>query len=137
MEAAGISTIALSMVPDLTHAAGAPRVAAIEFPFGRPLGQPGDVDGQRAVLAATLEALRDAGGPGAVIHLPYEWPEPVDQVHWHPAEPSPIVKLLGQDPGLFRRLVDGDIPPEASRRIPPPEKSQAVDRFTTRDTPER
>jgi hypothetical protein len=106
------------MIPDLTHAAGAPRVAAIEFPFGRPLGQPGDVERQRAVLAATLEALRDADGPGAVIRLPYEWPEPIDQVHWHPAEPSPIVKLLGQNPRLFQQLVDGHIPSDASQLDP-------------------
>jgi hypothetical protein len=122
VEAAGIATIALSMIPDLTHAAGAPRVAAIEFPFGRPLGQPADVDGQGAVLAATLDALRDADGPGAVIHLPYEWPEAIDQVHWHPAEPSPIVKLLGKNPGLFQRLVHGDIPREASQRQPAQER---------------
>lgn len=118
MEEAGISTIALSMVPDLTAAMGAPRVAAIEFPFGRPLGQPGDSDTQRAVLRATLEALRDAAAPGSVVDLPLRWPEPLDQVHWHPKEPSPIGRLLASDPSLFKRLVAGEIPAAASRRAP-------------------
>lgn len=119
VEAAGISTIALSMIPDLTRAVGAPRVAAIEFPFGRPLGQPGDTGTQLAVLRATLEALRDADRPGAIIDLPFEWPEPAEQTHWHPSEPSPIVRLLGQNPELLKQLVEGRIPPEASHRIPP------------------
>lgn len=106
------------MIPDLTSAAGAPRVAGIEFPFGRPLGQPHDAETQRAVLWSALEVLRDAQYPGTVTHLPFKWPEPVDQVHWHPAEPSPILKLLKQNPMLFGRLVEGHIPPEASRRDP-------------------
>lgn len=104
------------MIPDLTAAWGAPRVAAIEFPFGRPLGQPHDVVTQRTVLRATLEALRHVGSPGTVVHLPFEWPEPPDQVHWHPKEPSPIVQLLGRDPSSFKRLVEGDLPTAASRR---------------------
>ncbi len=118
MEAAGISTIALSMVPDLTAAAGAPRVAAIEFPFGRPLGQPGDAATQRAVLRVTLEVLRAAPAPGTVTHLPFEWPKAHDQVHWHPKEPSPIGRLLASDPSMFKRLVAGEIPAAASRRGP-------------------
>lgn len=91
-------------------------MAAIEFPFGRPLGQPHDVVTQRAVLRATLEALRDAESPGAVVHMPFEWQEPPDRVHWHPKEPSPIVQLLGRDPSSFKRLVEGDLPTAASRR---------------------
>ena len=116
MEAAGIATVALSMIPDLTAAAGAPRVAAIEFPFGRPFGQPNDAAMQGAVLRATLDALRDAAMPGTVVHLPFEWPESPTEVHWHPKEPSPILQLLARDPSLFQRLAAGDIPPEASRR---------------------
>ena len=116
MEAAGIATVALSMIPDLTAAAGAPRVAAIEFPFGRPFGQPNDAGMQGAVLRATLDALRDAAVPGTIVHLPFEWPESPAEVHWHPKEPSPIIQLLARDPSLFQRLATGDIPPEASRR---------------------
>jgi len=104
------------MVPDLTAAAGAPRVAAIEFPFGRPLGQPGDAATQRAVLRATLEVLRAAPAPGTVIHLPFVWPEAPDQVHWHPKAPSPISRLLAGNPPMFERLVSGEIPAAASCR---------------------
>ncbi len=93
-------------------------MAAIDFPFGRPLGQPGDVDIQRAVLRATLEALRGATVPGAVVELPFRWPEPPDQVQWHPKERSSIGCLLASDPAAFKRLVDGEVAAAASRRVP-------------------
>lgn len=116
VEAAGISTVALSTVPDLTVVSGAPRVAATDFPFGRPLGQPHDAATQHDVLVATLDVLREAKRAGTVVHLPFLWPEAPDATHWHPKEPSPIIQLLGREPSLFRRLLDGDLPPEASRR---------------------
>jgi hypothetical protein len=70
------------------------------------------------VLRATLEALRDAAAPGTVTDLLFRWHEPPDQVRWHPKEPSPIGRLLASDPSLFRRLVAGEIPVAAARRIP-------------------
>jgi len=85
-------------------------------PLPRPLGQPNDAATQRAVLHATLDALRDAAMPGTVVHLPFEGPESPAEVHWHPKEPSPIIQLLARAPSLFQRLAAGDIPPEASRR---------------------
>lgn len=63
------------MIPDFTASVGAPRVAGIEFPFGRPLGLPGDRAGQRAVLRATLEVVSFARAPGTVIQLPFQWPQ--------------------------------------------------------------
>jgi hypothetical protein len=106
----------MSMVPELTAAMGAPRVAAIDFPFGRPLGQPGDAEIQREVLRAALMALVNAKVPGTVTELPFPWPEPAREVGWHPTEPSPISRLLGSNPALFKALVAGDIPAAASHR---------------------
>jgi hypothetical protein len=106
------------MVPELTAAMGAPRVAAIDFPFGRPLGQLGDDDTQREVLRATLFALVNAKVPGTVTELPFRWPEPAHEVQWHPKEPSPISRLLASDPALFKALVGGNIPAAASQRVP-------------------
>ncbi len=71
---------------------------------------------QRAVLRATLDALRDTAAPGTVIHLPFEWPESPPRCAGIPKGPSPIIQLLAGDPSLFQRLAAGDIPPEASRR---------------------
>ena len=71
---------------------GIPRTVALEYPYGRPIGQAGDAAGQRQVLLATLSVLQQAREPGQVVHLPFQWPEDPKQTHWHPPEMSPIVK---------------------------------------------
>jgi hypothetical protein len=69
---AGFSTICLTHVPALTASVSVPRIAAIVYPLGRTLGQPGDSAGQMAVLEATLRALEIIQSPGEVVHLPLE-----------------------------------------------------------------
>jgi hypothetical protein len=73
LEASGIATVTLSMIPGLTRAADVPRLAGISYPFGRPLGRPYDADGQRAVLRATRDLLPGGSGPdtlpGAVVRV--------------------------------------------------------------------
>lgn len=112
IEAAGISTIALSPMPDVTASVSAPRVAAIAYPLGRNFGQPGDVGGQTAVLRATLQALETIEQPGTVYHLPFEWPQAPKEARAEPAESPPIVKAIIRRPWLYRNLVAGDIPAE-------------------------
>jgi D-proline reductase (dithiol) PrdB len=110
IEAAGMSTIILSNIPDLTAAVSVPRMAAIEYPFGRTLGQPGDRDGQMAVLRATLQALQEIDMPGGVRHLPFEWPEPPDQARARDVAPPPIVGYLVRHPWQLPRLLSRDVP---------------------------
>lgn len=105
-----MSTIVLSSIPDLTAAVGAPRVAAIEYPLGLLLGQPGDKEGQTAVLRATLEALVAMTAPGSVYDLPFEWPESVQTVDPHAPEQPPIVTHILRHPWLLRRLLSRDVP---------------------------
>lgn len=109
IEAAGIATITLSTVADLTVAVGAPRVAAIEHPPGRAFGQPDDAQGHRAVLRATLGALEGLQSPG-IVHLPFEWGEPRNRVRWRPRTPTPIESLLKRRPWLYWALLTGSIP---------------------------
>ena len=110
IEAADISTISLSMIPEFTRSVGAPRIAAIAYPMAHPLGAPGDREGQMAVLRATLGALEEARMPGEVIELPFEWPERPGQVHADPEVPPPIAKLLARRPWLVAKFLSGDIP---------------------------
>jgi len=105
-----MSTITLSSIPDFTASVSPPRVAAIEHPPGRPFGQPGDADTQRAVIRATLDALATIATPGQVVHLPFVWPEPVRDVHWHPRTAPPITKLCKRKPWNYLRLVKGNFP---------------------------
>lgn len=110
IEAAGISTITLSSIPDLTASVGSPRMAGVEHPPGRTLGQPGNANGQRAVLRATLAALVSISKPGEVVNLPFEWPEPPSTVRFEPQKPPPIIRLIRQRPWLFLKLLSGKIP---------------------------
>lgn len=110
IEAAGFTTITLSPVPDLTASVSAPRIAAIEYPLGRALGQPGDKEGQTAVLRATLAALQTIQAPGEVVHLPFEWPEPPKQVKNEPPEAPPIARYLARNPWFLPRLLARNVP---------------------------
>ena len=91
-----MTTICVNMMPDYSRAYGFPRIAAIEYPFGCPLGKPGDQEGQLQVIRATLRVLEEIQQPGEVVHLPFEWPDPPAKANWHPAKPSPIAKHIGQ-----------------------------------------
>jgi D-proline reductase (dithiol) PrdB len=97
-------------MPDVTASVTAPRIAAIEYPLGRNLGQPGDITGQTAVLRATFQALQEIKEPGSVVHLPFEWPETPKEVRSHPQEPPPIAKAISRRPWLYRNLLNGNIP---------------------------
>ena len=50
-----------------------PRVAYARFPFGQPLGEPGNADQQRVIVEDSLEMLTTATEPGTVEALPYRW----------------------------------------------------------------
>jgi hypothetical protein len=112
LEAKGIATVSLSMIPDLTRVVGVPRLAGIGYPMSRPLGRPGDADGQRAVLRATLALLETATGPDTYVELPFEWPESPARARNaskdHP--PPPIVELLRRKPWLLVNLYSGRVP---------------------------
>jgi hypothetical protein len=111
IEAAGFATVSLSTIAEFTAATGAPRVAAIEYPMGRPLGQPGDRGGQAAVLRSTLKTLEAMEKPG-VFGLPFEWTEPPSRARAQslPEVLPPIATYLKRRPWLFPKLLSGDIP---------------------------
>jgi D-proline reductase (dithiol) PrdB len=96
IEAAGIATICVNMIPGLSHAYGFPRVAALEFPFSMPLGRPDDRAGQLQVIRAALQALTTMTEPGSVVHLPFEWSDDPVALQSHPTEPAPLGKALLQ-----------------------------------------
>lgn len=81
------------MTPEFHREVGIPRVAAIEYPYGRTVGEVNDAAGQRKVLLAALSFLERARTPGEVCHLPFTWPEEPKDTKWQPPEISPIIKL--------------------------------------------
>ncbi len=114
IEAAGFSTITLSPIPDLTGAVSVPRLAAIEYPLGRTFGQPGDQDGQLAVLRATLHALETLDRPGSIASLPFTWPEPPGEAQLHPLQEPTIVSYLKRHPWDLPRLLRRNVPDQVS-----------------------
>jgi hypothetical protein len=96
IEAAGISTIFVTMVPDWAERRGVPRTLAVEFPFGHPLGKAGANDQQLGVIRHALQVLQDASQPGKIEHHEEIWKgdEREWRKRWQPAEPSPIIAFM-------------------------------------------
>ncbi len=93
LEEAGFSTVVITPTYEFHRAVGIPRSAAIEYPYGRPVGQVGDRQGQREVLLKALSFLEEAQKPGEVLHLPFTWPEEPKKADWQPSEMSPLIKF--------------------------------------------
>jgi hypothetical protein len=96
LEAAGFSTIMVTMMPFAADKIGVPRTLAVEFPFGNTLGQPHDSAQQIRVIRHALATLETAVEPGEIVHSSEVWPVPTRQARkaWQPEEPSPIIQML-------------------------------------------
>lgn len=73
LETAGIATVVISLIRLHPEKIRPPRSLFVPFELGRPMGNPGDVAGQRDVLKRAL-ALLDHTGPDAVLE---DYPDPV------------------------------------------------------------
>lgn len=72
LEKAGMSTVSISMRPEISLAMKMPRAAYVRFPLGNPLGEPGRPDQQRRILEDLFLLLEEAEEP-QVVELPYRW----------------------------------------------------------------
>ena len=87
----------INMMPVWGERFGAPRTLGVEFPFGHPMGMPGDAALQTRVLRAALDLLVTAEPPGPVVRdFPEPWPGAFDdwKKAWQPKQPSPIIKRM-------------------------------------------
>jgi hypothetical protein len=67
-----MSTVTVSMRPDISLAMKVPRAVFVRFPLGNPMGEPGRADQQRRILEDLFELVESAGEP-QVVELPYRW----------------------------------------------------------------
>ena len=67
-EAAGLATIVLSSIRNVTERIHPPRALHCEFPLGRPLGKPADPAFQHDVLERAFALLNEPEGPVLVDH---------------------------------------------------------------------
>ena len=96
IEAAGIPTVIVTMMPQTAVELRAPRIVGVEFPFGHPFGLPGNRAVQRRVLETAVGVLAGAASSGTRVDVDIEWPQPRGEAYkaWQPAEPSPIVARM-------------------------------------------
>ena len=96
IEAAGIPTVIVTMMPALAEERRAPRIVGVEFPYGHPFGMPGDRVMQRRVLELALRVLAGASAFGTRVDFDVEWPVPLREAYraWQPRVASPIVRKL-------------------------------------------
>jgi D-proline reductase (dithiol) PrdB len=59
IEKAGIPTVSITMLREITERVGPPRALSVDFPFGYPLGLPNDPDLQSRIILASLAMLED------------------------------------------------------------------------------
>jgi hypothetical protein len=104
LEAAGFSTVMVSMMPFFAELAGTPRTLAVEFPFAQTMGH--DAAQQMRVVRQALAVLATAVAPGTIIHSDETWPIPQKEAYkaWQPPEPSPIIGVMaGQLRAMLRQ----------------------------------
>ena len=98
-----MSTVLVTMMPFWAEKTGVPRAVGVEFPFGHTLGHAGDAQEQAGVIGDALRALAEARAPGAVVHLPYVWPDFERwKREWQPEKPAPIIRMLRERAGERR-----------------------------------
>jgi hypothetical protein len=71
LEEAGIATviIAVQAFRSRMEPMRLPRVLYTPYPMGRPVGAPGDVDGQRAAVERALDLLSQARNGGTTVEF--------------------------------------------------------------------
>lgn len=73
IEAAGMSTVVITVRPEVTQEVGAPRAIFVRFPLGNPVGEPGRPDQQRTILLAAFQALQELRAPGQIVETEFRW----------------------------------------------------------------
>jgi D-proline reductase (dithiol) PrdB len=73
LEAASLTTISLTVEPDLMKRVKVPRAMSVDFPPGCPVGEPTDRDKQLKVVREALEYLTTMKQPGTVWKSPFKW----------------------------------------------------------------
>jgi D-proline reductase (dithiol) PrdB len=73
IEAAGISTVCLTMNPFITVNVRVPRAVWVRFPLGFTFGEAKRPDQHRKILVSALDALELATEPETFFDTPYRW----------------------------------------------------------------
>jgi D-proline reductase (dithiol) PrdB len=73
IEAAGIPTIGISILKEVTQKVRPPRTLFLRYPFGHPLGEAFNMQQQRTILLDALHGLETIAEPGTILEPGYRW----------------------------------------------------------------
>ncbi|MBI3949702.1 MAG: hypothetical protein HY314_04515 [Acidobacteria bacterium] len=73
LDEAGLATISLTLVREITEMVKPSRALYVEHPFGHTFGDLDDRQLQRRILLDCLKAAEEVTEPGAILELPYKW----------------------------------------------------------------
>ena len=73
VENAGIPTISISHLAELTEKVRVPRAMHLRFPLGRSYGRAGETEFQKQILLDAIHFLGEITAPETIIKLPYKW----------------------------------------------------------------
>jgi len=73
LEGKGLTTVGITLKPEITLTGGAPRAVYARFPLGNPFGEAFRADQQTTILTAALRALETIPRAGLILELPYRW----------------------------------------------------------------
>lgn len=69
-ESLGMATVGISVSREITEQVKPPRTLYTDFPFGYPLGRPGEADLQREIIRKALELVHAGGPPPVSVGMP-------------------------------------------------------------------
>ncbi len=73
IEEIGIPTVVINQNAKVPERLKTPRAIVVRFPFGRPLGEPGNQEQHRVIAEDALQLLATAKAPNTIVPLPYRW----------------------------------------------------------------
>jgi hypothetical protein len=73
LDDAGLATISLTLVKEITEQVKPSRALFVEHPFGHTFGDVGDEVLQRQILRDCLRSAVEIIQPGTILTLPYRW----------------------------------------------------------------
>ena len=73
IEAAGIATVCVVGLREIAEQVRPPRAVHLKWPFGHPLGEPGNRAQQLSVIHYALAALYTVEEPGTILDPDWRW----------------------------------------------------------------
>jgi len=73
IETAGIPTVGISILKEVTEKVRPPRTVFLRYPFGHPMGEAFNAAQQRTILLDALHALESIREPGTILEPGYRW----------------------------------------------------------------